>query len=975
VSNDTSQENNDPMLDLFFSDFIQQTASIRKLLEANEIGKLTPEIFQHAQRSLHALRGAARIVRLDPLTGLSDRVLALFEMLQNVPPPLAVKAVSILRDVAVLFESLIAFGSLGIGPKLKEFDQNFKEILAGVEEFLTTAPKPTEIKQETQAAHQKPAVSVQSPAAQTLKEPPPPEPIDIDLTMIELFRTELRSQLTVLNNSLIDYEQTERKSESLEVLMRSSHSIKGAARVIGLIPIEKIAHVMEDCFVAAQEQKLFIDSNGIDIFLSAVDFFARIIEVPNLELLAFLKNEQSKVTELIANLASYKNGEYIPREANTPPLSQSQPQQPVPTPQPQPQQRSTAEKVAALQPSPPPSSSKSLSKQESTKSKIESIKERTSARPPEPPRNIPKGTTKEGQDRIIRVTAQNLNRLMGLAGESLVESRWLQPFSDALMKVKKSLNDLSKTLDLMRDFLEERQAVPGVEDYLSDLQHRSTECRQNITDRLAELEMFIIRHSSLSDRLYREVIDSRMRPFADGVEGFPRLVRDLAKHLNKKVRLEILGRSTPVDREILEKLDAPLNHLIRNSIDHGIELPEERIRVGKNPEGIITLEAQHRAGMLAITVSDDGRGINLDDLRETLIHKNLVKTSLVKSLTESELLDFLFLPGFSTASQVTEISGRGVGLNVVHSMIQDVSGNVRVATQPGKGMSFFLQLPLTLSVIRALIVEIAEEPYAFPLARIDRALLIPKDQVDIVENRQYFNLEGQNIGLVSAQQVLGVDANKVFSDILPVVVLSDRHNCYGIVVDAFLGERELVVQELDPRLGKTQDISSGALMEDGSPVLVVDIEDMVRSIDTILTGGRLHRLSYGEASVARPKKRILVVDDSITVREVESRLLQNHGYDVQSAINGMDGWNALRMGAFDLVVTDVDMPRMNGIELVKNIRADAKTKNLPVMIISYKEREEDRLKGMEAGANYYLTKSGFHDETLLRAVEDLIGKP
>jgi two-component system sensor histidine kinase and response regulator WspE len=207
--------------------------------------------------------------------------------------------------------------------------------------------------------------------------------------------------------------------------------------------------------------------------------------------------------------------------------------------------------------------------------------------------------------------------------------------------------------------------------------------------------------------------------------------------------------------------------------------------------------------------------------------------------------------------------------------------------------------------------------------------------------------------------------------------LSDHISSYGIVVDKFLGEKELVLQEFDTRLGKIPDISSGALLEDGMPVLIVDVDDMVRSIDNILTRGRLQKLTYSaeEAGVARYKKRVLVIDDSITVREVECRLLQNQGYDVQSAVNGVDGWNALRMSNYDLVVTDVDMPRMNGIELVRLIRADPKLHNLPIMIVSYKERDEDRLLGLEAGANYYLTKSSFHDETLVNAVLDLIGEP
>jgi two-component system sensor histidine kinase and response regulator WspE len=271
--------------------------------------------------------------------------------------------------------------------------------------------------------------------------------------------------------------------------------------------------------------------------------------------------------------------------------------------------------------------------------------------------------------------------------------------------------------------------------------------------------------------------------------------------------------------------------------------------------------------MLAITISDDGRGINPEAIKRKVLDMKLVREDMANSLTETEILDFLFLPGFSTASDVTDISGRGVGLNVVQTMIQEVAGSIRVTQAPNEGTTFHLQLPLTLSVIRALIVDIAEETYAFPLSRIDRSLTVRQSDIEVAENREYFNFHGENIGLVMASQVMEMKEMKHDADSLPVIVLSDRSNTYGLIVDRFIGERELVVQELDPRLGKIQDISAGALLEDGSPVLIMDVEDLVRSIDNLLSGGRLHQVEYGaKQKDSQSKKRVLVVDDSITVR-------------------------------------------------------------------------------------------------------------
>jgi two-component system sensor histidine kinase and response regulator WspE len=308
--------------------------------------------------------------------------------------------------------------------------------------------------------------------------------------------------------------------------------------------------------------------------------------------------------------------------------------------------------------------------------------------------------------------------------------------------------------------------------------------------------------------------------------------------------------------------------------------------------------------------------------------------------------------------------------------VKGVGGSVRVSTQPGRQTTFTLQLPITMSVIRALLVDIGGEPYAFPLTRIDQILFCRHADIRTVEGRQYFERDGHSIGLVMAAQILETGAGVTPPDPMPVVVVSDRGQQFGMIVDAFLGERDLEVRPLDPRLGKVPDINSGSILENGNPVLIVDVEDLVRSIDNVLMGRRLSRVEFEQlAERARHRKRILVVDDSITVRELERQLLQSRGFAVDVAVDGMDGWNAIRDVHYDLVVSDVDMPRMDGIGLVSLIKADPARKDIPVVIVSYKDREEDRMRGLDAGANRYLTKSSFHDETFLHTIIDLIGEP
>jgi two-component system sensor histidine kinase and response regulator WspE len=515
---------------------------------------------------------------------------------------------------------------------------------------------------------------------------------------------------------------------------------------------------------------------------------------------------------------------------------------------------------------------------------------------------------------------------------------------------------------------------------------RAAEGLQALSEAVESLESFTHDSEDLSSRLHHEVLASRMRPLADSMRGFPRLVRDLARELGKEAKFEVIGETTGVDRDILDRLEAPLNHLIRNALDHGLESPEERRAAGKPAAGMIRLEARHRAGMLQLVLSDDGRGIDPERLRAKVVERGLADPAMARRLGESELLDFLFLPGFSTKEQVTAVSGRGVGLDVVSSMVQAVRGSVRIATRPGKGTRFILQLPITVSVIRALLVEIAGEPYAFPLSRIDRIVMVAPGDVRDLEGKPHVLLDDQLVGLVEATRVLELDptaagghgAGRRDGDPLPVVVASDRSHRFGVVVDRFLGERDLRVSPLDVRLGKVPNISSSSVLEDGWPVLIVDVEDLIRSVDNLLSGRRLGKLAAESAESAghRPRapRRVLVVDDSITVRELERQLLEGRGYVVDTAVDGVDGWNAVRSGRYDLVVSDIDMPRMDGIQLVRHIKDDPRLQAIPVVVVSYKDREEDRIKGLDAGANAYLTKSSFHDQTFLTTVADLIGE-
>ena len=748
-----------------------------------------------------------------------------------------------------------------------------------------------------------------------------------DLPMLDLFRLEAETQVQVLIENLLVLERAPMAADALEACMRAAHSLKGAARIVGLNAGVGVAHAMEDCLVAAQRGQITVGQKRIDLLLSGADLLTRIAKTPEADIGQWTGENPAEVNQFLYSLAvAIEDG------------------------------------------------SRAAAQDDST---VESALVGAEAPPIQQFDLAPIALANAAESNLVlRVTAENLNRLLGLAGESLVESRWLKPFAQSLLRLKRMHYDVGKAIDSMSEAQLEQVPSERNRAAFAGVQHKFLECQKILADRLVELELFEGRSSNLAHRLYDEASACRMRPFADGVQGFPRMVRDLAQSLNKQAWLEIVGQATQVDRDVLERLDAPLGHLLRNAIDHGIESADERRAAGKPAEGVMHLEARHSAGMLQIIVSDDGYGIDVDKVRAAIIKRKLTTTEIVGKLSEAELLEFLFLPGFTMRESVTEISGRGVGLDVVQNMVKQLRGTVRVTSQTGKGTRFLLQLPLTLSVVRTLLVEIGGEPYAFPLAYIVCTLKLPKEQIEVLEGRKHFSLDGRRVGLVTAHQILGGDDPKSPGDDLSIVVVGNHTCTYGLLVDRFLGERELVVQPLDTRLGKIKDISAGALMEDGSPVLIVDVEDMIRSVDKLVSVGRLSEIR-GDTSTGAEKnhKRVLVVDDSLTVRELERKLLGNHGYEVEIAVDGMDGWNAVRTGHYNLIVTDIDMPRMDGFELVGMIKKDPNFKSLPVMIVSYKDREEDRMRGLEAGADYYLTKGSFHDETLVQAVVDLIGEP
>ncbi|MEO5932018.1 MAG: hybrid sensor histidine kinase/response regulator [Duganella sp.] len=749
-------------------------------------------------------------------------------------------------------------------------------------------------------------------------------------SMMDLFRMEADSQTQILTDGLLAMERLKDDAGAVESMMRAAHSIKGAAAIVGLEVVVQLAHRMEDAFIAAQHGKLALTPNRVDVLLAGVDLILQLSRLQDSGLDAWLGANAAHVQRTLDSITTIA---FLPEPVDLrseagllPPVSA-----PVTAPV-------TAPSPAIAAPAP--------AREEAPT-------------PPARAQGAPKA-------------AQNFDRLLSLASESRISAHQMHPFIQNMQRFKRNQSSLFAVIEQLHEAIANSTDAKLKEQSLMALQ-KTHPLKQFVLEHIAEIEAYERRLLAVSQGIVDEVLALRMRPFRDGVQSFPRMVRDLARTMGKDVRLLIIGEDTLVDRDILARIESPLNHMLRNAIDHGMDTAAARTAAGKPGTGTIALEAKHRAGMLSIEISDDGRGVDLEKIRRRVVERKMASPQMAGSLSSAELLEFLFLPAFSLKESTTEISGRGVGLDIVHETIRSQNGTVRIESELGVGFRTCITLPLTQSVVRTLVVDVKGEAYAMPIAQVERVVMVPQGAIHTLENKQFFDLGGEHLGLVSASQVLELGDTDAGAGELAAVVIGAGARRYALVVDTIRGEQSLAVQSIDPIFGKMRDISAAALLDDGEPVLILDVPDLLLSIEKLLHEGGLHQLTKSDHAERRKTKRILVVDDSLTVREMERKLLLGRGFQVDIAIDGIDGWNVVRSGDYDLVITDVDMPRMDGIELVTLIKKDIHLHKLPVMIVSYKDRPEDRARGLSAGADYYLTKGSFHDETLLDAVSDLIG--
>ncbi|HWG22283.1 MAG TPA: response regulator [Terracidiphilus sp.] len=752
-----------------------------------------------------------------------------------------------------------------------------------------------------------------------------------DSSLFDLFRMEAEEQVRVLQSELLRVESGEATAVSLEALMRASHSLKGAARIVGLDVIVTLTHAMEDRFVAAQQGQA-LDSADVDRMLAATDWLGKLQSLAEAETAPWLAENAPAIHACAA--AFHVPGETAQPAPESTSLTQQNPQSPV----------ASAPDSTSETPAPPPVRAVTPAAAAST----------AESRPAPPERDIFSQQDREersARERNVRLTADQFDQMLSLSAETLVSARQLASWGSVLDRNHRAIG---RSLQMLQESGESPHVLPAVR---GELERQVA----MLATQIADLDQVSRANERIAERLHRAVLAGRLRPFSEGITGISRLVRDTARELGKSVKLEVHGETTRVDRDILDRLEAPLSHLVNNAIDHGIEAPAARSSAGKPAEARLLLHARHENGRLVITVRDDGHGIDIEQIRNRVIRRNLAPADTVAGLCEAELLEFLFLPGFSTRETTSVISGRGVGLNVVQSMVQEAGGSVTVSSNPGAGTAFRLTLPVTRSVIRAIRVLAEGELYSIPMVRVDHvAQLEPEGDPEAPQVRWNDRLHP----VIVLASMLGLSNQPLPKGPVPLLFSGG----FAFAVDRFVDQAELSVRRLDPRLGKIPGVSAASLDENGLPLLILDMDDLIQTA----AGTPASTTSASLKDSLAP--HILVVDDSHTVREMERRLLVRSGYTVSAAQNGQEAWNLLRLNDYDLLISDVDMPQMNGIELVTRVRGNPRLARIPVIILSYKDREEDRRRGLEAGADFYLTKGAFDNGSFLQAVVDLIGE-
>jgi two-component system chemotaxis sensor kinase CheA len=778
--------------------------------------------------------------------------------------------------------------------------------------------------------------------------------------LLATFRSEAEAHLQAMSSGLCSLEKTpagEQHATIIEGVFREVHSLKGAARAVNLTQIESVCQSLEAVFAALKNKRLPASPPLIDLLLQAVD----------------------TLTNLLATADNDAGGQ---RKAPTEPLI-----------------RQLQDVLKGLSAGPAVVSPITAPVPTSPALSIFSIPSADRPAGHDSTRETPASQSVRGwKTATVRVSTVKLDSVMRQVEELLLPrlrigqhvSELNQVFS-AMAEWKKQRQQVQPTLRLVEQKLAGIRSDAMAPEYRQELSQilvylDAEQLHMNmLEDRLEQLQYGVAQDqrmlASMNERLRQDVKEMQLLPFSSLLDIFPRFSRELARKQGKSIELVIRGGGIEIDRHILEEIRDPLIHLVRNCIDHGIEQPQVRLAKGKPAHGTIILACtQKDSGTAEVLVADDGAGIDIAQVKAAACRLGVMSVEEMERLDELESTLLIFHSGLSTSAAVTDISGRGLGLAIVREKIEHLGGGIVVETAQGRETVFHISLPLMLANFRGVLVRAGGQLFVIPSNGVERGLRFSSEDIQTVKNRETILVEEKPVSLARLDDVLELTPARSETEAktyFQALVLGSESFRVAFVVEEILGEQEVLVKTLAPPLVRIRNVAGASVLGTGQVVPVLNVQDLLKSAVKHSGRGPLSPSSTSQSRAEEhkgvPDQAILVVEDSITSRTLLKAILESAGYRVATAVDGLDGYTTLKTRKFDLVVSDVEMPRMDGFDLVSKIRADKQLTDLPVILVTALESREYRERGVEAGANAYVVKSGFDQSNLLAIIRRLIG--
>jgi two-component system, chemotaxis family, sensor kinase CheA len=739
--------------------------------------------------------------------------------------------------------------------------------------------------------------------------------------LLSTFKIEADEHIQAMNKLLLDSETKSTggtiDSSLIEDLFREAHSLKGAAGAVEALAVEAVAHAVETVFAAAKRREIKVTPALFDLLYEALDLIQSSLE-------SFVDGSRPKVdaSSLLARL----------------------------------------EQAAGL--AAPEAKLKEFAQQ---------------AKPVERAAVESKATAgkKSGQtvEDTIRVSTRKLDSLMTHVEELLVAKIRTEQRLAELKDLKSFFGNWHKAWFKTRSAYDtvRRASGEGLPELISFLelnQQNLKHFQQETTRLMQDFSKDNMQMSVVTEDLQADIRRVRMLPVASIFDSYNRMVRDLSKQQGKQVKLIIEGSETELDKKVIEGIKDPLLHLLRNAIDHGIESPEARLAKGKSAQGKIWLRATQQGNGIVIEIEDDGQGLNVAKIKETAARKGLATEQELKILSEEEARYLIFQSGFSTAGSISNVSGRGVGMDVVKNNIEQLNGMIEIGPGASAGTKFMISLPLTLSTSRVLLVKSMGETYALPTSAVERIIRVDETEISTLGTKEAINIDGRCLSLVRLGELLELPQTTIEESAkLSVIILGAAEKRVAFVVDSLVGETEVVIKPLGKMMSRVRNVSGATILGTGEVVITLNVSDLIRSSKV---AGQVVTIGKHQGAVATSEsKSVLVVDDSITTRILEKNILESAGYQVVLANDGIEALEALKSTPCDIIVSDIDMPRMNGLDLTVKIKRDQRFAEMPVILVTSLDSPADRERGLDAGADAYIVKHAFDQRSLLETIEQL----